>query len=551
MANSNIPNIVLTDTFNTWVARSNTVIDSVNDLRNGSFFKDGGNFIANGDVILTSNGTLILQKTGATSLLVQGSAQVQQNLSVGSIGDIATAISSAANTVLISSNSGSTRIANSINFVNTSTVTVSVGAGVGSNANISFNVIGGVGGGNGTANLTVSDIPPVSPRANQDFWWQSNTGSLKIYYNDGTSQQWVDAGIGGGSGTGNGTANLVVSDSPPATARANQDFWWQSNTGSLKIYYNDGTSQQWVDTVASSGAQGTQGTQGVQGVQGFGLQGAQGVQGTSGIQGSTGSLGNQLTVSDTRAVTTTPETLTSPKVSFDFKQLTSEGISDSGTYFAEMTIRPYGTGTDWSGGASYQLGFAQSGNVWLRNGTSTSWGAWSRLGAQGIQGVQGTSVQGVQGPVGGVTGTINSGSTTRLAFYSGSTALSDTPGVQYNTTNTAIEVTGNVRFTGNVIDTPILSISTNSTYADNAAGKIIVVDTSGGDKIITFAPATVSGFAITIVRKGTSNVTIANTSLVSRLNVSTYTTSNLQYNYSTASVIYTATNEIILIGDIK
>ena len=28
------------------------------------------------------------------------------------------------------------------------------------------------------------------------MWWESDTGSLKIYYNDGDSQQWVDANAG-------------------------------------------------------------------------------------------------------------------------------------------------------------------------------------------------------------------------------------------------------------------------------------------------------------------------------------------------------------------
>ena len=42
------------------------------------------------------------------------------------------------------------------------------------------------------ATISVSDSPPGSPTANS-LWWQSNTGVLKIYYNDGDSSQWVDA----------------------------------------------------------------------------------------------------------------------------------------------------------------------------------------------------------------------------------------------------------------------------------------------------------------------------------------------------------------------
>ena len=90
-----------------------------------------------------------------------------------------------------------------------------------------------------------------------------------------------------------------------------------------------------------------------------------------------------VTVTDTRAAQTTPETLASPLVDFDFKQNTTEGLSDGGTYFGEMTFRPYGSTTDWSGGPSHQLGFTSNNNVYHRNGTNTSWGAWARLYKEG------------------------------------------------------------------------------------------------------------------------------------------------------------------------
>lgn len=42
------------------------------------------------------------------------------------------------------------------------------------------------------AAVTISDTAPSSPSAG-DLWWESDTGKLKIYYNDGDSSQWVDA----------------------------------------------------------------------------------------------------------------------------------------------------------------------------------------------------------------------------------------------------------------------------------------------------------------------------------------------------------------------
>lgn len=44
----------------------------------------------------------------------------------------------------------------------------------------------------GGTSVYVSDVPPSSPTDNT-LWWQSNTGSFKIYYNDGDSTQWVEA----------------------------------------------------------------------------------------------------------------------------------------------------------------------------------------------------------------------------------------------------------------------------------------------------------------------------------------------------------------------
>ena len=45
-------------------------------------------------------------------------------------------------------------------------------------------------GGGGGASVTISVSPPVGPAAG-NLWWESDTGNLYIYYNDGTSSQWV------------------------------------------------------------------------------------------------------------------------------------------------------------------------------------------------------------------------------------------------------------------------------------------------------------------------------------------------------------------------
>tara|TARA_B100001142_G_scaffold124103_3_gene126012 strand:- start:8818 stop:11175 length:2358 start_codon:yes stop_codon:yes gene_type:complete len=74
--------------------------------------------------------------------------------------------------------------------------------------------------GNIVANASIQDTAPGSATIG-DLWWESDTGRLKIYYNDTDSSQWVDA-------------------SPPLT---NQNV--PLYVGELELY-NSGTQVQWV-----------------------------------------------------------------------------------------------------------------------------------------------------------------------------------------------------------------------------------------------------------------------------------------------------------------
>jgi hypothetical protein len=53
----------------------------------------------------------------------------------------------------------------------------------------------------GGASVTIDDNVPTESTAG-DLWWNSNEGVLKIYYDDGTSQQWIDATPRGGGFSG-------------------------------------------------------------------------------------------------------------------------------------------------------------------------------------------------------------------------------------------------------------------------------------------------------------------------------------------------------------
>lgn len=52
--------------------------------------------------------------------------------------------------------------------------------------------------------------------------------------------------------TSSGGTATVISDTPPANP-TNGSMWWESDTGILWIYYNDGTSSQWVAITSDNG----------------------------------------------------------------------------------------------------------------------------------------------------------------------------------------------------------------------------------------------------------------------------------------------------------
>lgn len=72
------------------------------------------------------------------------------------------------------------------------------------------------------------------------FWWDSDAGSLYIYYDDGSGRQWVEAV------PSPDVPRPWIGDAPPLNP-VDGDLWWDSNLGRLFIYYDDGSGLQWVD----------------------------------------------------------------------------------------------------------------------------------------------------------------------------------------------------------------------------------------------------------------------------------------------------------------
>ena len=67
----------------------------------------------------------------------------------------------------------------------------------------------------------------------------------------------------------------------------------------------------------------------------------------------------------------------------DFKANAKAGLTDGGTYTGLLTVRKYGSTSDWTGGKAAQLGFTDNSNVWVRFGTGTAWESWKQLATTG------------------------------------------------------------------------------------------------------------------------------------------------------------------------
>lgn len=86
-----------------------------------------------------------------------------------------------------------------------------------------------------------------------------------------------------------------------------------------------------------------------------------------------------VTSFDTRATNPNPQDY-SQRITFDFKQNSTNGLADGGSFNGVMSWRKYGTSTDFSGGPMIQLAYTDNGNLWRRISTgNTTWGSWSRF----------------------------------------------------------------------------------------------------------------------------------------------------------------------------
>ena len=242
-------------------------------------------------------------------------------------------------------------------------------------------------------------------------------------------------------------AQAHISTSAPSSGVNNGDLWWESDTGDLAIYYNDGNSSQWIDI--NTGPRGAQGATGPTGAQG--ATGATGAQGATGSTGPTGSTGAQGATAAQGAQGATGAT-------------GAQGATGA-------------TGSAGSTGSTGNTGAQGATGSTGAQGATGSTGPTGPTGAQGATGSGGsTGPTGPTGPTGSQGATGSTGPT-------GSQGAANAVTVNNNSNGRIITATGNA---DEVDAQPSLSFSASNndpklTLSGSGHPQIFLTNTSGSD----------------------------------------------------------------------
>jgi len=251
MANANIAQLQLNNTFNEWRVITNVLANSVNDLRNGAYVKD------NGDLIIGSGNVTITKPTG-TTLFVASDASVANQLTVKTF----------VSTDDITVNGANARFTNSAAYVQVSNTIFTKNL-------VSNTLITG-------QNTITTDLTVGSDYSNGECVINGDPAPSRTpVYQDGT----FVATRRGINFRGTGIGAITVTPNVSNTKIIDIVFDAPSTAGNPGIKGDKGAPGD----VGAQGVQGNQGFQGVQGAQGFqGVQGSQGVQGGKGEPGTGG-----------------------------------------------------------------------------------------------------------------------------------------------------------------------------------------------------------------------------------------------------------------------
>ena len=78
--------------------------------------------------------------------------------------------------------------------------------------------------------------------------WVSVNTKTNNAFNQANTANVIAVAAFNKANTGTGNSVVFISDLPPTTNLSNGSLWWNSNDGSLYVYYGDGSSTQWVIT---------------------------------------------------------------------------------------------------------------------------------------------------------------------------------------------------------------------------------------------------------------------------------------------------------------
>ena len=142
--------------------------------------------------------------------------------------------------------------------------------------------------------VTVGDNPPNIPNPNNgELWWESDTGDLYVYYNDGDSAQWVMANSGGRGLTGDkgeiGSKGDKGQKGELGTTGSQGD---KGDKGAPSTVAGDKGQKGEVGTDGTDGDKGDKGDKGVTGADST-VEGPKGQKGEGGDKGATGGVGDK------------------------------------------------------------------------------------------------------------------------------------------------------------------------------------------------------------------------------------------------------------------
>ena len=257
--------------------------------------------------------------------------------------------------------------------------------------------------------VTVGDSPPNTPSPNEgELWWESDTGDLYIYYNDGDSAQWVTTNAGGRGLTGDkGQKGEVGQTGLTGNVGAKGDKGEKGQKGDVEAQGNKGQKGEiGVGQKGQKGEAGTNGTDGQKGQKGEdnstkGQKGEVGV-GQKGQKGEKGTSGGGATVTISDNAPGSPSAGDMWWDSDDFDLHVYYGYGDSNQWVS-ITSNAALKGQKGEKGEKGQKGEkGEKGQKGQKGeqGLSGNAGGKGEKGEKGQKGVDGNSIKGTKGDKG-------------------------------------------------------------------------------------------------------------------------------------------------------